>query len=340
MAKIYLVRHCESEGNACRRTQAHVDALVTHKGYEQCEMLRRRFEGIHIDKLYSSDSYRSIMTIDPIAKERGLTIHTRISLREVTTGIWEDMAWGNIADEFPEENRAWSETPWALKTPGASSFEQVAARLICGLKRIAREVGPDGVAVAVSHSCTIKATLCTILGEPMTRVKEFGHGDNTSVSLLNVDGDGNITVEFMNDESHLPDRLKRAWGGIAGADINMAVYPVRPEQEETLLDLAQAEAAEHRGDDRAAGLAGVVVGGANADEHDDEQEEHHDRAGVHDDLRDTQEGGAVRNVQDCQAEHDADHADDRVCGLLTEEDTQSAGHHHDGRACEEDDLPR
>lgn len=54
MAKIYLVRHCESEGNACRRTQAHVDALVTHKGYEQCEMLRRRFEGIHIVKLYSS----------------------------------------------------------------------------------------------------------------------------------------------------------------------------------------------------------------------------------------------------------------------------------------------
>lgn len=100
------------------------------------------------------------------------------------------------------------------------------------------------MAVAVSHSCTIKATLCTILGEPMTRVKEFGHGDNTSVSLLNVDGDGNITVEFMNDESHLPDRLKRAWGGIAGADINMAVYPVRPEQEETLLDLAQAEAEE------------------------------------------------------------------------------------------------
>lgn len=101
MAKIYLVRHCESEGNACRRTQAHVDALVTHKGYEQCEMLRRRFEGIHIDKLYSSDSYRSIMTIDPIAKERGLTIHTRISLREVTTGIWEDHGLGQHRRRVP-----------------------------------------------------------------------------------------------------------------------------------------------------------------------------------------------------------------------------------------------
>ena len=86
MAKIYLIRHCESEGNACRRTQAHVDALVTTKGYEQNEMLRRRFKGIHIDAIYSSDSFRSIMTVAPIAKERDLPVKVRILLREVTTG--------------------------------------------------------------------------------------------------------------------------------------------------------------------------------------------------------------------------------------------------------------
>ena len=102
----------------------------------------------------------------------------------------------------------------------------------------------------------------------------------------------------------------------------------------------QAEATEDRRDDRAAGLAGVVVGGADADQHDDEEEEHHNRTGVHDDLRDTQEGRVVRNVQDRQAEHDADHADDRVRGLLHEEDTQGAADHDNGRACEEDDLPR
>ena len=245
VAKIYLIRHCESEGNACRRTQAHVDSLVTHKGYQQNEMLRRRFKDIHIDALYSSDSYRSVMTVEPIAKERGLPIHTRILLREVTTGIWEDMAWGNIAKEYPEANEAWGSTPWDLKTPGANSFQQVSDRLIFGLRRIAEELGEDGVALAVSHSCTIKAALCTILGKPMTEVKELGHGDNTSVSLLNVDCDGNITVEFMNDASHLPPHLQRAWGGVAGADVNMAVYPCRlPEQKEELLALAEADAKE------------------------------------------------------------------------------------------------
>ena len=93
-------------------------------------MLRRRFKGVPIDALYSSDSYRSIATIEPIAKERGLPILTRLLLREITTGIWEDMAWGNIAKEYPEANQAWTETPWALKTPGASSFQQVSDRLI------------------------------------------------------------------------------------------------------------------------------------------------------------------------------------------------------------------
>lgn len=245
MAKIYMIRHCESEGNATRRTQAQVDSLVTRKGYLQSEMLRRRFKDIPVDAVYSSDSYRAVMTVDPIAKERGLPVHTRILLREVTTGVWEDMAWGNIAREYPEANAAWSATPWALKTPGATTFQQVAERMTFGLRRIAKEVGPDGTALVCSHSCTIKATLCAVLGKPMSEVKELGHGDNTSVSLLDIDGDGNITVEFMNDASHLSPELQRAWAGVAGADVNMAVYPViLPEQKEALLALAEADAKE------------------------------------------------------------------------------------------------
>lgn len=240
MARIYLVRHCESEGNACRRTQAHVEALVTRKGYEQCEMLRRRFEGIPIQAIYTSDSYRSIMTATPISCERGIPIHVRISLREITTGIWEDMAWGNITKEYPVEHRHWTKTPWNIITPGASTFQEVAGRAIFGLRRIAREIGEDGTALVVSHSCTIKSALCLILGKPMEEVGDLGHGDNTSVSLLEVDSAGNLTVSFRNDASHLPKRLQRAWGGMAGADVNMAVYPLNPEtQREELLKMAE-----------------------------------------------------------------------------------------------------
>lgn len=249
MAKIYLIRHCESEGNACRRTQAQTDTLVTRKGYLQIEALRQRFRDIPIDAVYSSDAYRSVMTVEPIAKERGLPVKVRIQLREVTTGVWEDMAWGNIARDYPRENIDWQNHPWDHSTPGASTFQQVAERLTFALRRIASEVG-DGTAICVSHSCTIKAGLCMILGRPLSDIGVAGHGDNTAVSLIHVDREGNFTVEYMNDSSHLPPDLGRAWSGVAGSDINMTVDPADPIQDrEVLLELARTEARQRQGSD-------------------------------------------------------------------------------------------
>jgi len=258
MAKIYLIRHCESEGNACRRAQAQTDALVTRKGYEQNEMLRRRFKGLHIDALYSSDAFRSIMTLTPIAKERGLPIKVRLSLREVTTGIWEDCAWGNIAKDYPAEHKVWTETPWITTAPGATTFQQAADRMVFCLRRIAAEIG-DGTALVASHSCSIKASLCVMQGKPMNRVAEVGHGENTSVSLLEIMPNGPIHVEYTNDASHLPPRLCRTWSGVAGSNINMVIESCDLErQADVLSELAEAEHRERGAEfDRSAYLNAV-----------------------------------------------------------------------------------
>lgn len=248
MAKIYLVRHCESEGNACRRTQAQVDALVTTKGYQQAEMLRRRFAQIPVDAVYSSDAFRALMTAEPIARDHGAPVRVRISLRELTTGVWEDMAWGNIAEEYPVEHEVWNAMPWKMITPGATTFEQTAERLLHGLRRIAEDVGENGTAVAVSHSCAIKSALCMAMGKPISGVAQVLHSDNTAVSLLDIDREGNITIEYMNDASHLPAELKRAWNGVAGSDLNMAVNPVRlPEQEQELMTLVEMSCGSRAG---------------------------------------------------------------------------------------------
>ncbi len=245
MATIYLIRHCESEGNACRRAQAQTDALVTRKGYAQNEALRQYFSDIPLNAVYASDTFRAVKTVEPIALEKGIPLRVRFLLREITTGIWEDMAWGNIAEDYPEEHRVWTERSWHLITPGASSYQELSARVVFCLQRIAREVGPDGAAAVSSHSCSIKAALCAILGRPFEEVLQCGHGENCSISKLNVDENGKITALYTHDSAFLPKHLTRAWGGIAGSDINMVVKSCRlPHQLEILLDLAQADAAE------------------------------------------------------------------------------------------------
>ena len=66
------------------------------------------------------------------------------------------------------------------------------------------------------------------------------------------------------------------------------------------------------------------VAGVHADEHQDEQEQHEDGAGVDDHLHGGQEGGVLGGVQPGQAEHHAGQEQRGVHRAL-------AQHHHDGR---------
>jgi len=69
---------------------------------------------------------------------------------------------------------------------------------------------------------------------------------------------------------------------------------------------------------------GQRVRAGDADQHQDEQEQHHDRAGVDDDLHDAQEVGALGQVEDREADHGHRQRQRGVHGLLGEDHPQRA----------------
>ena len=72
------------------------------------------------------------------------------------------------------------------------------------------------------------------------------------------------------------------------------------------------------------------VGGVDADQHQHEQEEHQDRAGVDDDLHREEERRVEHGVQHRQADHHDGQQQRGVHGLADEEDAER-GEHHDRR---------
>lgn len=77
----------------------------------------------------------------------------------------------------------------------------------------------------------IRAYLCTVLGIPNSEMATLPYGDNTSVSLLLVDGD-NTTVEYYNDNRHLPPALstfgRQTWWRGSGSGVEDLRYePLR-----------------------------------------------------------------------------------------------------------------
>ncbi|MBE6919652.1 MAG: GNAT family N-acetyltransferase [Ruminococcaceae bacterium] len=201
MTKIYLVRHAEAEGNVYRLAQGHFDGLVTKRGYDQIRALRRRFEGIQIDAVYSSDLFRARTTARSVSEVRGLPVILREELREINMGWWEGITWQEIGQRDGDQLRCFHTDLAHLHVAGGESAADARDRVMAELLRIAEE--HEGQTVAVfSHGLVIRAVLGTLRGMALGDIDQTVLGDNTSVSLLEADN-GVLREVWGNDRSHL-----------------------------------------------------------------------------------------------------------------------------------------
>ena len=201
MTRIYLVRHAEAEGNLYRIVQGQANSNLTDRGWQQVAALERRFADIHIDALYTSDLYRTCATASAIYQPKGLTPIRRKDLREIYVGDWESRTWGDIARRWPEQMAHFSRRPHLWYIEGAELPLEVLARIREAVFSIARENEGKTIAI-VTHGYAIRLLLAQLQGYPMERLGESPTGQNTAVSLLELESD-TMTVLFRDDTSHL-----------------------------------------------------------------------------------------------------------------------------------------
>lgn len=213
MTKIYLIRHAEAEGNYYRRIHGRYNSPITARGYQQIDALAQRFKGIELDALYSSDLTRTMTTAGAITRYHDLEIIPEPRLREVDMGIWEDLPWGNVGYDEPEQLARFSADPVKWDIPGREDFYHLQNRIYSILTELAARHEGQTIA-AVSHGMAIRSLICKVLGIAPENITQVPHGDNTCVALLNFDK-GQVSLEYYNDNSHLGDSLstfsKQSW---------------------------------------------------------------------------------------------------------------------------------
>ena len=205
MTSIYLIRHAEAEGNLFRRAQGHWNGKVTDRGRRQIDALAERFRGVKIDAVYSSDLDRTVATAGALLRGRELELVTTPRLREINMGVWEGEPWGNITYRWPEQMYLFNNEPERWFVPGCESFGEVQERMTKVILELAAK-HEGGTIAAVSHGMAIKIFLMGAMGVHSGEGEPMLHGDNTAVSLLEVE-DGRISVKYYNDNSHLGEGL-------------------------------------------------------------------------------------------------------------------------------------
>ena len=79
MTKVYIIRHCEAQGNLMRIFQGYTNLDITELGGKQLEALKQRFNKIHIDKVFSSPLTRAKKTGLAIIGDKGLPLEVVLS---------------------------------------------------------------------------------------------------------------------------------------------------------------------------------------------------------------------------------------------------------------------
>lgn len=206
MTKMYIVRHCEAEGNVKRFFQGTTDTDISDTGEKQLEYLFERFTKEQIDCIYSSPLKRAVKTALAIKGTRDMNIIDCYDLRELSGGIIEGKPIVESFEKYPDLGDAWINHPQDFAPQGGESMRSAYERAWKAVLNIAKENEGKTIAVA-THGGVIRCLLCRLISGSIEELKNVPINENTAVCLIEFDDDFNAELKYYNDHSHLPHEL-------------------------------------------------------------------------------------------------------------------------------------
>lgn len=161
MTLITLVRHGQTDWNLARRIQGTTDIPLNETGRADARAAAARLRDATHHTIYASPLLRARETAEIIAAELGLDAPSLVpEIREREFGEGEGMLVPDYLQKYGD---------WHAPVPGAESLEEVGARALSALHRIAREARRRSAPVAesvivVAHGGVIRSLIDHVSG--------------------------------------------------------------------------------------------------------------------------------------------------------------------------------
>ena len=150
---IYLVRHGESKANINKRFCGITDVDLSELGRTQAYEAALKLKGLKVSNIYSSPLKRALETAKIISEQINVNIETVDCLKEVNFGIFENMTWDEMVNDYKEETDNWIEFGFNYKFPEGESYDDILNRIMDFLENI------EDNSVIVSHFGVIQGIL-------------------------------------------------------------------------------------------------------------------------------------------------------------------------------------
>jgi len=149
--RICLIRHGETDWNAERRLQGHLDVPLNETGLAQADAAARHLADERFAALYSSDLLRTRQTATPLERRLGRAMIREPRLRERHYGCFQGLTYDEAAQRYPQDYaRHKAREPDFALPGGGESLIEFHHRIAAALAEITARHGGERVAV-VTH---------------------------------------------------------------------------------------------------------------------------------------------------------------------------------------------
>jgi alpha-ribazole phosphatase len=205
LARLFLVRHGETDSNSAFRYWGKTDVGLGPLGLKQAELLRERLAAEKIDHVYSSDLKRTLTTTQTIVSGRDLKLTACPELREIDFGEVEGLNFDEVKEKFPAVALMWVERDPRLAYPGGESLAQLEQRISRFIDRLTGHAANDNILV-VAHSGVLRTLICQLMDMELKHRWNF-RVDLASLSVIHTYS-GFAVLSLLNDVSHLKENCK------------------------------------------------------------------------------------------------------------------------------------
>jgi broad specificity phosphatase PhoE len=193
MAKIYLVRHGETDWNRDHRILGRTQTPLNPDGIVQVQKLAHEIAKIKVSEIYSSPLRRTFQTAEILGEALGLHPLPEPRMIEADIGNWEGRYWHEL-DGNPIREQYYSD-PQTARPPGGETLEEVQQRAVASTDELNRW-NPGGSFLIVSHADVIRSVLAHYIGIDLKSIRKF-RIPHASLSLISLDS-AETAIHFIN----------------------------------------------------------------------------------------------------------------------------------------------
>jgi probable phosphoglycerate mutase len=198
VARIWLIRHGETEWSRAGRHTGRTDLPLTQKGEQEADAVRHELDDVTPGLVLCSPMLRARDT----ARRAGLVPDEIVDdLREWDYGAWEGRTTADIRDELGDPAwLVWDHPVPAGQTPG-EQLDQVAARVdrVIARCRPVLDAGQD--AVLVAHGHVLRILTARWLGLPPVAGRLFAL-DPARISALGFEHEQHVIRSWNATAAH------------------------------------------------------------------------------------------------------------------------------------------